>query len=129
MKNLLLIFIFSNLILACRNSAVPGKPEILTAEYKIITNDEFERGYRVFLEFKTDKGLDVKVIVLKNRKFIFKEKGLKSDCCYLIDYYFPIESKLIQNFNPPKPDSRPDGIVFEINGKSYFYEIKFKLIN
>ena len=129
MKNLVLIFIFSNLILACYSSVLSVEPEILTAEYKIITNDEFERGYRVLLEFKTDKDLDVRAIVLKNRKFIFKEKGLKSDCCYLIDYYFPIESKLIQDFNPPKPDSRPDGIVFEINGKSYFYEIKFKLIN
>src|SRR5690606_13589390 len=72
MKNLVFIFIFSNLILACRNSAIPVKPEILTAEYALVTNGEFERGYQLMLEFKMDQDIAIRSIILKNKKFTFK---------------------------------------------------------
>lgn len=129
MKNLVLIFIFSNLILACRNSAVPGKPEILTAKYEIVTSGEFERGYNIWVDFKLDNYQAIKYIILNHKRFDVKEITLNSHGYYIIEGYFPVESKMIQNFNPPKPDNRPDGIIFDVNGKAYFYEIKFKLIN
>jgi hypothetical protein len=44
-----------------------------------------------------------------------------------IEQYFPLISQKILNFIPPKPDSRPDGIIFEIDGKEFFKEINFKL--
>lgn len=116
------------MLISCQKNKIPIEPEILTAEYQIITKDEFERGYQVYLEFKMNKNLDIEAIVLKNKLFPFKEKGIESDCCYLIDHYFPVQSRLIQEFESPKPDNRPDGIVFEIEGKTYFYEIKFELI-
>lgn len=116
------------MLISCQQNKIPIQPEILTAEYQIITKDEFERGYQVYLEFKMNKNLDIEAIVLKNKLFPFKEKGIESDCCYLIDHYFPVQSRLIQEFESPKPDNRPDGIVFEIEGKTYFYEIKFELI-
>ncbi len=119
--------LFVLMLMSCQQNKIPFQPEILTAEYEIVTNDEFERGYQIFLEFKMNKDLDIEGIVLKNIYFSFREKGIESECCYLIDRYFPVQSKLIQNFVPPKPDNRPDGIVFEIEGKQYFYEIEFKL--
>ncbi len=115
------------LMISCQQNKIPIQPEILTAEYQIITQDEFERGYHVFLEFKMNKNIDIEAIVLKGKLFPFKEKGIESDCCYLIDQYFPVQSRLIQNFEPPKTDNRPDGIIFEIDGKAYFYELEFKL--
>jgi len=119
--------LFLLIFFGCEQTKQAVQPEILTAEYSMVTNGEFERGYQVLLEFKTDHDLATKAIVLNNRKFIFKEKGLKSDCCYLIDYYFPVESRMIQDFEPPEPDKRADGIIFELNGKDYFYNINFKL--
>ena len=122
-----LVILFFLMLMSCQQNKIPIQPEILTAEYEILTNDDFERGYQIFLEFKMNKDLDIEAIVLKNKYFLFKEKGIESECCYLIDQYFPVQSKLIQNFVPPKPDTRPDGIIFEIEGKAYFYEIEFRL--
>lgn len=115
------------ILTGCQQNKLPIQPEILTAEYEIVTKGEFERGYEVFLEFKMNRNIDIEAIILKNKYFSFQEKGIESDCCYLIDHYFPVNSKLIQNFEPPKTDNRPDGIIFEIDGKAYFYEIEFKL--
>lgn len=123
----LTVILSSIILLSCQQNKLPVQPEILTAEYEILTQTESERGYKIFLEFKMNRDIDIEAIVLRNKLFPFKEKGIESDCCYLIDHYFPVHSQIIQNFESPKTDKRPDGIIFETNGKVYFYEIEFKL--
>lgn len=125
---ILLIFIFTGMVFSCQKSTIPLKPEILTATYEIKTHSEFEKGYEIFMVIdKLPESAVVKGIVFKNRLFenIHYTKTRENEI--FIEQYFPIQSQMIENFSPPKTDSRPDGIIFEIDGKEYFYELTFKL--
>lgn len=121
-------FILMGLIFSCQKSSIPIKPEILSAEYEIKPHSEFERGYEFSIVInELPENANIKGIVLQNKLFepvhFTKMKGKE----IFIEQYFPIQSKLIQNFSQPKTDNRSDGIVFEVEGIDYFYEIKFKL--
>lgn len=124
----LLGFILIALIFSCQKSSIPIKPEILTAQYEIKTHSEFERGYELFMVIdKIPENLIIKGIVFQNKLFENIHFTKMSENEIFIEQYFPIQSKMIQNFSPPKTDNRSDGIIFEIEGKAYFYEITFKL--
>ena len=125
---ILLIFILLGLIFSCQKSSDSIKPEILTAEYEIKTYSGFERGYKVFIEIKElNENVKIKQIVLKKRLFNVQSLINVQTENLVIDQYLPIQSQMIQNFSAPKTDNRPDGIIFEIRGKEYFYELTFKL--
>ena len=38
--------------LSCQKNQFPPQPEILTAEYEMVTQGEFERGYKVYVKLK-----------------------------------------------------------------------------
>lgn len=125
---ILLIFIVLGLIFSCQKLFNPKKPEILTATYEIKTHSEFERGYEIFMVIdKLPQSPVVKGIVFKNRLFENVHFTKMNESEIFIEQYFPIQSKVIYGFSPPKTDNRPDGIIFEIDGKEYFYELTFIL--
>lgn len=102
--------------------------EILSAEYSIVTHSEFERGYQVFLNTKPlKKSVKMKYILLNQKLLNVEELDKQASGNFLIDAYFPIQSKMIQNFVQPLTDKRKDGIIFEIDGEENYKEIKFKL--
>src|SRR5690606_29324056 len=110
---LILTFIFLN---SCMTNQNPGLPEILTAETKIKTHSESERGYEVFLVINDfPETARIKGIVLKSSLFqpIRFTRMLENEI--FIQQYLPVVSRKIANFRPPKTDSRPDGIIFEID--------------
>lgn len=124
----ILLIIFSGLIFSCQKSSISLKPEILTAQYEIKTHSEFERGYELFVVIdKIPANPIIKGIVFQNKQFENVHFTKMSENEIFIEQYFPIQSKMIHDFYPPKTDSRSDGIIFEIEGKEYFYEITFKL--
>lgn len=132
MKNLKIIaLVFVSIFLfSCQkgNWSLDEKPEILTAQYKTVTNGEFERGYEIKLELNSlPNNFEIKELILNKKVFEIRDIDISKSEIVKVEGYFPVHSRLIQNFIPPKPDNRSDGIIFEINGKEYFYEIKFKL--
>ncbi len=130
MKNLkcLLIFLLTWIIFSCQKPYNPSQPEILTAQYEIRTHSEFERGYEVFMVIdKLPKTFSVKGIILKDKLFDKVHFTHMSDNEIFIEQYFPVQSGMIQNFEAPATDNRPDGIIFEVEGKEYFYNVNFKL--
>lgn len=125
---ILLIFIVLGLIFSCQKSSNPKKPEILTAQYEIKTHSEFERGYEIFMVIdKLPQDAVIKGIVFKNKYLEPIHFTQMNESEVFVEQYFPIQSQMIQNFSPPKTDNRTDGIIFEIGGKEYFYELTFKL--
>lgn len=132
MKNLKIIglILITIHLFSCQKKNVPmdKKPEILTATYEILTKGELERGYNVFVETnKLPENVEIKQIVLKKKLFDVIHLVNAETENSSVEGYLPLHSQLIQNFVPPKTDDRADGIVFEIDGKEYFYEIKFEL--
>lgn len=124
----LMDFILIGLIFSCQKSSISIRPEILTAQYEIITHSEFERGYQLFLVIdKMPNNPIIKGIVFKNKLFENVQFTKMSDNEMFIQQYFPIQSKLIHKFSTPKTDSRSDGIVFEVEKKEYFHKVTFKL--
>lgn len=122
------LFMISGFIFSCQKSSIPIKPEILTAEYEIQTHSEFERGYKIFLVIdEIPESLIIKGIIFKNKLFENVHFTKMNETEIFIEQYFPIQSKMIHNFIPPRTDNRSDGIIFEIGGKEYFQEINFKL--
>lgn len=117
-------------LISCQKNKLTEEkqPEILTATYETMTKGEFERGYNVLLEMKNfPKSAELKQILLNKRVFDVDYFINSENGHLMVEEYLPLHSKMIQNFKPPKPDNRPDGIIFEIDGKTYFYEIKFEL--
>jgi len=130
MKNLnkLIFFLSAMLICSCANSAKVEIPEILTAQYEIKTYSEFEKGYEVFMvidEFPNN--CQIKSIVLKNKLFDDIRFTKMQEKEVFVEQFLPVQSRLIQTFQPPATDNRPDGIVFEIDGQEFYKEINFKL--
>lgn len=122
------VFMILGFIFSCQKPTVLSKPEILTAQYEIKTDSEFERGYELFVVIdKIPANPIIKGIVFQNKLFENVHFTKMSENEIFIEQYFPIQSKMIHDFSPPKTDSRSDGIIFEIEGKEYFYEITFKL--
>jgi len=124
----ILIFL---LLLSCQKNNWPldEMPEILTAESGMWTMNEFEKGYKVYIKMQNvPEEAEIKAIVINKRKYERFQLPIYDGNTVEIITALTTESKMIQNFEPPKPDNRPDGIVFEIEGKEYFYEIKFELI-
>ncbi|SMC45509.1 hypothetical protein [Moheibacter sediminis] len=123
-----LLIVISGLIFSCQKSSIPIKPEILTATYEIRAHSEFERGFELFLVIdKIPENPIIKRIVFQNKLFENVHFTKMTENEIFIEQYFPIQSKMIQDFSPPKTDTRSDGIVFEVDGKEYFYKVTFKL--
>lgn len=123
-----ILFITFGLWNSCAPNRQPPLPEILTAEYEIKTHSESERGYEVFLVIDGfPETTQIKGIVLKYKLFspVYFNEMIENEI--FVEQYFPVISQRMLNFNPPKTDTRPDGIIFEIDGKEFFKEIKFKL--
>jgi hypothetical protein len=115
-------------VLGCQSSQNLEKAEILSAEYSTLSHSEFEKGYEVFLELNllgTD--LKVKSLVLNQKLFPIQSVENSNPEKISVQEYFPVQSKMIQNFVPPLTDKRRDGIIFELNGEEIYQEIKFKL--
>lgn len=130
MKNLdkLIFFLLAAFIYSCASSAKIEIPEILTAQYEIKTYSEFEKGYEVFMvidEFSND--YQIKAIILKNKVFEDIRFTRMRENEIFVEQFLPLHSQLIQKFQPPATDNRPDGILFEINGQEFYKEINFKL--
>lgn len=130
-----LVILFFLMLMSCQQNKIPIQPEILTAEYEILTKDDFERGYNVFLEVNGTFGNELIKGIVLNHKLLntntFFNRVLLNENDKVekatLDKYFPIHTQKIINFIPPPSDNRPNGIIFEIGGKEYFYEIEFKL--
>ena len=117
-------------LISCQKNKLTEEiqPEILTATYETMTRGESERGYNVLLEVKgLPKSAEIKQILLNKRLFDVHSFKNSENNHLMVEAFLPLQSRMIQNFKPPKPDNRPDGIIFEIDGKTYFYEIKFEL--
>jgi hypothetical protein len=113
---------------SCTTIPQTSQPEILTAQYEFKTHSETERGYEVFLVIdKLPASFSIKGIILKSKLYENIQFNKMDGTEIFIEQYFPLISQKILNFIPPKPDSRPDGIIFEIDGKEFFKEINFKL--
>lgn len=124
---ILFIFVLAT-VFSCQKSSVPVKPAILTAHYEIKTHSEFERGYEIFIVIdKISESTLIKGIIFKNKLLENVHFTKMNENEIFIEQYFPIQSKMIYDFSPPKTDSRSDGIVFEVNGEEYFYKVTFKL--
>lgn len=94
----------------------------------MVTHSEFERGYEVQIELiSRTENLEVKEIIINRLRMSLSNLVQKDLDNWEIIGYLPVQSKLIQNFEPPRADSKNDGIIFEIEGKEYYQEIKFKL--
>lgn len=125
---IILGFILIGLIFSCQKSSIPIRPEILTATYEIKTHSEFERGYEIFMVInKIPENPIIKGIVFQNKLFENVHFTKMSENEIFIEQYFPIQSKMIQDFSPPKTDNRSDGIVFEGDQNEYFHKVTFKL--
>lgn len=123
-----IFFVIILLITSCQKSIVRMKPEILTAQYEIKTHSEFERGYEIFIVInQVPENLHLKGIVFQNKLFKGIHFTSMSKNEIFIDQYFPVQSKMIQNFSTPQTDNRADGIIFEVDGNDYFYQVTFKL--
>lgn len=119
-----------NFFSACNLFIRNQTPEILTAEYKLKSYNDSERGFEVFLVIKNVRPEHkVKSIVLKNHRFngIKSHEMMKNQV--FIDEFLILNSSMIQNFDPPMTDKRNDGIIFDIKGEEHFIEIDFKLNN
>ena len=113
--------------LSCQKNQFPPQPEILTAEYEMVTQGEFERGYKVYVKLKYNEKFK-QVYYLNLNGFMLKNPDVvDGDWIVEISGYFPIQSKVIQNFEPPERTSMSNGIVFGDSENSYFYQAKFKL--
>jgi hypothetical protein len=114
--------------LGCQSAQKLPLAEIMSAEYETITPSEFERGYEVSLLINPiSEDLEIKYIILNQKRFeVFSESNSNLNQ-FRIEEYFPLQSKMIQNFTPPLTDKRKDGIIFELYGEEIYQEIKFKL--
>src|SRR5690606_36406898 len=122
-----ILFITFGLWNSCAPNHRPSLPEILTAEYEIKAHSESERGYEIFLVIDDfPETTHIKGIVLKYKLFepVYFNKMMENEI--FLEQYLALISQKILNFNPPKTDTRPDGIIFEIDGKEFFKEINFK---
>ena len=131
MKNLKIIglVLVSIFLFCCQKSNWPfdEKPNIVTAEYDIVTNGEFERGYNIYVKLKNTEDLaSIHSIVLNGFEFQNHAVGY-GDGIIEIDGYFPIQSKMIQNFQPPKKVEKEDGITFGHADAQFYYPVKFTL--
>lgn len=125
---ILFVFIGTALIFSCEKPLTQPQPEILTATYEIRAHSEFERGYEIFMVIDNlPETFSIKGIVLKNKLFGNIHHTNMTGKEIFIEQYFPLQSKMIHNFEVPFTDSRPDGIIFEIEGKEIYREINFKL--
>lgn len=119
-----------NFFSACNIFIQNQTPEILTAEYKLKSYNDIERGFEVFLVIKNIRPEHkIKSIVLKNHRFdgIKSHEMMKNQV--FIDEFLILNSSMIHNFDPPMTDKRNDGIIFDIKGEEHFIEIDFKLNN
>lgn len=132
MKNLKIIglVLVSIFLFSCQKPYWPfdEKPNVLTAEYEIVTNGEFERGYNVYVKLENSEDFTyVYHLIVNGFEFENKEGTLHGDGILEIEGYFPIQSKLIQNFESPLRVEKEDGIIFGGPDNQYFYPVKFKL--
>ncbi len=119
-----------NFFSACNLFIQNQTPEILTAEYKLKSYNDTERGFEVFLVIKNIRPEHkIKSIVLKNHRFdgIKSHEMMKNQV--FIDEFLILNSSIIQNFESPMTDKRNDGIIFDIEGEEHYLEIDFKLNN
>lgn len=127
-KYLLSCIVIFYWLISCQSVTNNAKIEVLTAEYSFKKQNEFEKGYSVFMVIKsTVTNSKIKHIVLNNRKFSNIQTYEMEQKTFFIDQFFPVESMRIQNFSAPEPDTRADGIIFEINGEEFYKTINFKL--
>lgn len=127
-KYLLSCIVIFYWLISCQSVTNNAKFEVLTAEYSFKKHNEFEKGYSVFMVIKsTATNSKIKHIVLNNRKFSNIQTYEMEQKTFFIDQFFPVESMRIQNFSAPEPDTRADGIIFEINGEEFYKTINFKL--
>lgn len=119
----LLIFAWS-----CQSTQKLPLAEIMSAQYETVTQSEFERGYEVTLKINPiAEDLEIKYIILNQKRFeVFSEFNPNLNEI-TVEEYFPLQSKMIQNFTPPLTDKRKDGIIFELYGEEIYQEINFKL--
>lgn len=117
-----------SLFFSCTAFKSDKEAEVLTAEYSLHIFQDTERGFDVFilLNHYSPKH-KVKSIILKNRRFDKIETHQLDNSQVFIQAFLVLESSIIQNFVPPPPDNRKDGIVFEIENREIFKEINFKL--
>lgn len=124
-----LVILFFLMLMSCQQNKIPIQPEILTAESGIWTMEEFEKGYKVYIQMQNfPEEAKIKAIIINKRKYERFQLPIYNGNTVEIITVLTTESKMIQNFEPPEPDNRSDGIVFEIKGKEYFYKIKFETI-
>lgn len=128
MKNLFWFWGLISILSGCEPTKKLHPAEILSASYSMVTHSEFERGYEVQIELiPRTENLEVKEIIINRLRMSLSNLVQKDLDNWEIIGYLPVQSKLIQNFEPPRADSKNDGIIFEIEGKEYYQEIKFKL--
>jgi len=121
--------LFFLMVLSCQKPYWPydEKINVMTAEYEIVTNGEFERGYNVYVKLKNSEDFALISYLIING-FIFENYGTGyGDGFIEIDDYYPIQSKMIQNFKSPERVEKEDGIIFGGGDKQNFYPVKFKL--
>lgn len=117
-----------NFFSSCQLFIENPMPEVLTAEYKLKTFNDTERGFEVFLVIKNIQPENhVKAIVLKNTRFEGIETHEMMKNQIFIDEFLLLQSSMILNFEPPMTDNRNDGIIFDINGEEHYKEVNFKL--
>ncbi|MFA5619766.1 MAG: hypothetical protein WDA08_05615 [Weeksellaceae bacterium] len=122
------MLILAGILSSCQNIVPHSAPEILTAEYEIKTYNDTERGYKIFVIVdKIPKDMQIKAIILNNKRFErFRIHPMEKNE-FFIDELLLLQSRMIQNFEPPPTDSRKDGMVFENGNEEIFKEINFKL--
>lgn len=123
------IFGFFFLLLSwnCQSSQSILGYEILSATYSDKSYEEFDKGFLVSMEYQMPPNTQISHIILNRFKFKLENIDKNNQGNYVVDAYFPVQSKMIQNFTPPKTDKRKDGIIFEIDGVEIYKEVKFKL--
>lgn len=111
----------------CQTSQTILGYEILSATYSEKSYNEFDKGFLVNMEYQMPPNTQISYIILNQFKFKLVKIEKNNQGNYVVDAYFPVQSKMIQNFTPPKTDKRKDGIIFEIDGVEIYKEVKFKL--
>ncbi len=131
MKNLKIIGLlsFSIFLLSCQKPYWPfdEKVNVILAEYEIITNGEFERGYAIHIKLENSKDLAIiHSLIVNGFEFENPTVNFENGMIEIEDYY-PIQSKLIQNFESPKRVENENGIVFGQRNAQFFFPVKFTL--